>query len=116
MGSWIEGRGGPPVFQDQSVNNIPTGEALPAEKMFAISIKFSIDHHSAASITLHIDPLGIYIVRLFSRPIAPLLSFGQLSGNDRGNHLLTFPLSVTLVSRIFSFGKDALSPTIYSCP
>ena len=58
VGSWIEGRGGPPVLQDQPVNNIPTGDALPPEKMFAITIKFLIDHHSTTSITPHIDPLG----------------------------------------------------------
>jgi hypothetical protein len=47
-----------PVLQDYRVNNLPAEDALPTKKMFTISIKFFIDHHSATSITPHMGLLG----------------------------------------------------------
>jgi len=46
------------VMQDHLVNDLPTGDAFPPEKIFAITIKFFIDHHSTTSITVsHVDLL-----------------------------------------------------------
>jgi hypothetical protein len=46
------------VLQDHRVNNLPTGDALPTKKVFAITIKFFIDHYSITSITPHMGLLG----------------------------------------------------------
>jgi hypothetical protein len=47
-----------PVLQDYRVNNLPTIDAPPSKKVFAITIKFFIDHYSIAPITSHVDLLG----------------------------------------------------------
>jgi hypothetical protein len=47
-----------PVLQDYRVNNLPTIDAPPGKKVFAITVKFFIDHYSITSITPHVDLLG----------------------------------------------------------
>ncbi len=47
-----------PVLQDHSVNDLPTENAFPTEKMSPITIKFFINHYSSASMAPHMDPLG----------------------------------------------------------
>ncbi len=46
-----------PILHDHLVNNLPTGDAFPPEKKFAIAIKFFIDHHSTTTITPHMGLL-----------------------------------------------------------
>jgi hypothetical protein len=43
------------VLQDHLVNDLPTEDAFPTEEKFAITIKLFIDHHSATTITPHVD-------------------------------------------------------------
>jgi hypothetical protein len=47
-----------PVLQNYRVNNLPTIDAPPSKKVFAITIKFFIDHYCITSITPHVDLLG----------------------------------------------------------
>ncbi len=54
------------ILQDHLVNDFPTGDAFPPEKVFTNSIKFFIVHHSTTSMTLHLYLL-VLIFLLFIR-------------------------------------------------
>jgi hypothetical protein len=41
------------VLHDHSVNYLPTEDTFPPEEIFAMTVKFLIDHHSATAITPH---------------------------------------------------------------
>jgi hypothetical protein len=71
-----------PVLQDHLVNDLPTEDAFPPEKMFAITIKLFIDHHSTTAITPHIDLL--HLEKQLVSEILPSAKpwGGVLSGKD----------------------------------
>jgi hypothetical protein len=62
------------ILQDHRVNNFPAGDAPPTKKVFTITREFFIGHHSATSITPHVD-LRIYSTSLSSLPFADILLF-----------------------------------------
>jgi hypothetical protein len=52
-----------PIFQDHLIDNLSAKDTAPPEKLFAVTIKFLVDHFSAASMTFHINFLLLHTDR-----------------------------------------------------
>jgi hypothetical protein len=42
-----------PVFHDHRVDDLPTNDTTPAEKLFTVAIEFFVCHHSATPLACH---------------------------------------------------------------